>query len=83
MMVPGTQEQDLYHTGIIGGVGKKQERPRNFHQSKIPTWKIDQSGNCGHEMSYLSYDYMITYFALSDNVIISTISSGSLGNQSK
>lgn len=26
-------------------------RPRNFHQSKIPTWKTGQSENCGHEMS--------------------------------
>ena len=28
-------------------------RPRIFHQSKIPTSKIDQSENCGHEMSTL------------------------------
>ena len=28
-------------------------RPRISHQYKIPTSKIDQSENCGHEMSLL------------------------------
>ena len=27
----------------------KKCRPRIFHQSKTPTWKIDQSENCRHE----------------------------------